>query len=1016
MNRFLLSCLLILTAISTSGQKKDDQNPREMFLEAESYLLYEEFSEALPLYLKLQKADPENDNLNFKVGLCYLNIPFEKEKAIGYLQKAVKSISPDYNPNSFKERKAPLDALFYLGNAYRVNNMFEKALETYDEFKSKSNSDSEVYDISLVNDQIKCIERANNLMSRPIYYVRNNVGEPVNSRFEEKNAVVSGDEKTLVYNVKLQFYDALFYSKKVNGRWTAPINIIPELGVDGDVYATGLSYGGTELYIYRNDNYDGNLYVTRLVNGKWTPLTRLGENINTKYWESHASLSSDGKTLVFTSNRKPGFGGLDIYTATRNDTNKILWTNIRNVGSNVNSEFNEETPFLSQDGKVLFYSSYGHYNMGGYDIFYSTLLNNGTWSTPLNMGYPLNTSDDDLFFIPVQNGDFAYITRYYPDNFGKTDIYKVELFSDQHPRKFILNGIISIKGTAESNSKIKISLINKKDTIKQISIDQANPNFVSEITAGNYQMVVEGDGFKKTIENITIDKNQKESQINVSSELKPEEVAKAQVSQAISTEPESIEFDKTFYKVENDSVINIIMPLEAGTSVAIMIENEKESKHEKVKIQTDNQIYKYKPVEGKNQIIFNAITPEGIKKHGTIIIYYTPVDTTEAQSATELAMKKREMNYSARMLPFLLPDSAKECLAELNSEENITSYVELSDFLKTKQSCSSLIPLVDSALKHFDSIAAALSNSYAIALSQISDGRLKQLADSSAAKKFASVNQLSDYLIYNTIDNSADYQQLISNTARLAWQGNAYYYLQNLKKVTSGNLRATLDSVDLSKQKITTGSQLLGYLYAKKDKNLYKEEDIYSAFFALPNFTTIPLVLLNGMAMNTDENNKDFFESNKKLAGQTKTIESLGTFLHEKSLSGTANDSIILFALVKANEKEYLKEVIADLKHFSSKVIKENVSFDELEKNNFSTIGEIVNYLFVNNDSVKNEIIRTFAQIGTKNIHKMNQFEPHEFKPGFFTATNIALVSIFFVLMLGLVIYMIRKKSNNTVA
>ena len=500
MKRLTLVFLLINFCIYfIVAQEKEKQNPKDIFLEAESYLLYEEYTEALPLFLKLSKAEPENDNLNFKVGLCYLSVPYEKDRAINYLEKATKNISKEYKSNSLKETKAPLDALFYLGNAYRINNQLDKALEIYNSFKKQINP--EIYDETLVDEQIAAIERAKRYQSKPLKYEPKNLGENINSKFSETNAVVSADERTLIYNVKLQFYDALFYSvKEDNNEWSAPINIIPELGVDGDVYATSVSADGKELYIYRSDNYDGNIYVSHYFNNRWTPIKRLNENINTKYWESHASISADGTTLYFSSNRKGGYGGLDIFQSKRSDIKTDDWQRAQNLGAQINTTYNEETPFITEDASTLYFSSYGHFNMGGYDIFYSNQLENDIWSAPLSMGYPINTADDDLFFVPVKNGGFAYVCRYYPENFGKTDIYKVEIYSDQHPRKFILKGLVSIPAGVESaNFKLVAYIINRttRDTIHIIPIDPKKAKFDSKLNAGNYQLVIQGLGMEK---------------------------------------------------------------------------------------------------------------------------------------------------------------------------------------------------------------------------------------------------------------------------------------------------------------------------------------------------------------------------------------------------------------------------------------------------------------------------------------------------------------------------------------
>jgi len=204
------------------------------------------------------------------------------------------------------------------------------------------------------------------------------------------------------------------------------------------------------------DNYVGNIYISHYSDGIWSPVEKLNENINDKYWESHACVTKDENTLYFTSNRKGGYEelNLDIYRSVKDSLGE--WGPAVNLGPNINTEYNEETPFITEDGKTLFFSSYGHFNTGGYDILYSTLLDSGEWSKPLNMGYPINTPDDDLFYAPVGNGNFAYYSQYTNKGMGERDIFLLEIFSEEHPRKFKLSGIVSIK-----DKVIRLLLLNQ---------------------------------------------------------------------------------------------------------------------------------------------------------------------------------------------------------------------------------------------------------------------------------------------------------------------------------------------------------------------------------------------------------------------------------------------------------------------------------------------------------------------------------------------------------------------------
>jgi tetratricopeptide (TPR) repeat protein len=491
----LLSCFLALLILpQLSGQNKSEI--RDYFSQAETYVLFEEYLDALPFYLDLLKLYPNNSNIKYRIGQCYLNIPGEKKNAINYLEDAVKNLNPKYKEGKLRESGAPYDALYYLANAYRINNQLDKALTTYEQFQK--NLDPAIYDTTIIRLQIESCNNAKKLMSIPVFVKETNLGDMINERFSEFNPVISKDENIVFFSKALQFYDAVFYSKKVNGVWSGPINMTPELGVDEDYYPSSVSDDGTELYLYRTDNYDGNIYVSKLVNGTWSVVTKLNENINTKYWESHASISHDGKKLYFTSNRKGGYGGLDIYVSERDSTGD--WGPASNIGPVINTPYNEDTPFLGKDDKTLFFSSRGHYNMGGYDIFYSTFLENGEWSVPLNVGYPLNTTDDDLFFNPINDGYEAYFSKYDSAGFGNQDIFKVEIYSAEHPRKFYVTGIAKIKDLLTNvKDSVKISVFNTTNFNEPIIV-YSNPltgEYQFEVENGIYEITFEADGTEK---------------------------------------------------------------------------------------------------------------------------------------------------------------------------------------------------------------------------------------------------------------------------------------------------------------------------------------------------------------------------------------------------------------------------------------------------------------------------------------------------------------------------------------
>jgi len=192
---------------------------------------------------------------------------------------------------------------------------------------------------------------------------------------------------------------------------------------DGDMFISSLSADGRILFLSKDDNYNSDIYTSTFNGITWSKTLRLNKHINTRYWESHGNLSTDGSLLVFASDRPGGFGGLDLYISRKVNGD---WGPAVNLGPQINTPFNEDRPFLINNGKKLFFSSQGHRNMGGYDLFSSDLQQNDLWSEPGNLGYPLNTPDDNIFFMPTENGKSGYISRYKEsDGFGMEDIYRI---------------------------------------------------------------------------------------------------------------------------------------------------------------------------------------------------------------------------------------------------------------------------------------------------------------------------------------------------------------------------------------------------------------------------------------------------------------------------------------------------------------------------------------------------------------------------------------------------------------
>ena len=231
----------------------------------------------------------------------------------------------------------------------------------------------------------------------------------------------------------------------------------------------------------------------------------MNENINTKYWESHASISHDGNKLYFTSNRKGTLGGLDIYVSEKDSTGN--WGPAINLGPTINTIYNEETPFLGENDNTLFFSSRGHFNIGGHDIFYSVMGEDGEWTIPLNVGYPLNTTDDDIFYNPTKEGYTAYYAMIDSAGYGLTDIYYVEIFSKDHPRKFVIRGIAQVKDLLKNFAdSIRISAMNITDPEAKVIVysDPLTGEYKFELPQGNYELTYEADGAEKTTKDLEL--------------------------------------------------------------------------------------------------------------------------------------------------------------------------------------------------------------------------------------------------------------------------------------------------------------------------------------------------------------------------------------------------------------------------------------------------------------------------------------------------------------------------------
>ena len=385
---------------------------------------------ALEYFLKAQAFNPNNALLNYKIGKCYINT-VQKTKSIGYFEKALAL-----------EPSVANDIKYLLAQAYHLNLEFDKAIKMYQEYKGACTPE----EIATVGPDIeRRIAQCNvglKLIQEPARVFIDNLGSTVNSIYPEYAPLITADESSIFFTSRrdnttggkrdpndLGYYEDIYFSEKSGGDWTTPKNPVKPLNGSKHDATVGLSPDGQILLTYKGSN-GGDIYQCVLKGDKWDKPEKLPKTINTKMHESSATFSPDGRTLYFVSDREGGFGEGDIWMSKKDKKGK--WGEAVNLGATINTKYDEEGVFMHPNGKTLYFSSQGHNSMGGYDIFKST-YENGIWSVPENIGYPINSADDDVFFSISASGIHGYYSSIKPDGYGMQDIYIITFLGAEKP-------------------------------------------------------------------------------------------------------------------------------------------------------------------------------------------------------------------------------------------------------------------------------------------------------------------------------------------------------------------------------------------------------------------------------------------------------------------------------------------------------------------------------------------------------------------------------------------------------
>jgi hypothetical protein len=380
------------------------------------YLKKKEYARAITHWQEVIKADPENANAQFKAGLCLYNSADRKREALPYFKAAANSMSEDYSFFSQKERNAPYDALYFLGETYLADNKPDSALDNFLLYKKSATGE---FPIDVDRQILMCVN-AKESKRKPRDVTLQDMGKEVNTEYIESNPVLTIDNTILFYSARRPhgegdavdpatgLHDADIYMTAFNKmkKWNKPKRF--KVSTDADEAPLCLSADGLTLYYKRTDNGVSNLYYSAYVDGVWSDGKKMSGNVNSPFNEVGMSISGDGKFLYLTSDRPGGYGGYDLYVCVLNESGK--WGKAQNAGSEVNTAHDETSPFIHPNGNSLFFSSDGFSSMGmgGKDIYFSEKGEDGNWGTPNNMGYPINTTGDDQHYYITEGG-----TRYY---------------------------------------------------------------------------------------------------------------------------------------------------------------------------------------------------------------------------------------------------------------------------------------------------------------------------------------------------------------------------------------------------------------------------------------------------------------------------------------------------------------------------------------------------------------------------------------------------------------------------
>lgn len=499
-----LSIIILLFATDVFAQKsKLGFFNKKKFEEAEYYFQFENYHLALPILYEILKTDSVNSEVNYKAGICHFALNQNKNLSKQYFEKA----KDDF-----------IDSYYYLGLIYQQQMLFDRAIAEFQYYKYWYGK--KAYTWENIDYCINQCNVAKELIMLPAKVKITKLSTAINTQNDEYVPLIASDETVLFFTSRRaeniggkkdaigNWHEDIFYSAKTDSGWGKAVNIGAPVNSSTHDACVSLSPDAQKLFIYRTGKEEeyGNIYYTEKSGSNWGEPVKINAEINTKTGnESSGCISPDEQIFYFSSSRPGGFGGKDLYRVIKFPDGK--WSKALNMGPVINTKYDEDAPFIHPDGKTFYFSSKGHKNMGGFDIFKSQLLDTGEWTTPENIGYPVNTVNDDMFFVVTADKMRGYYSCD-REGTGNQDIYSVDMPENYSNFRLLKGRIFDSEGSASPvKATITITLIDETSNTLQ-GVYKTNKETGSYLLIveplKKYKVIVEAEDFNSVIEIINI--------------------------------------------------------------------------------------------------------------------------------------------------------------------------------------------------------------------------------------------------------------------------------------------------------------------------------------------------------------------------------------------------------------------------------------------------------------------------------------------------------------------------------